>query len=163
VLQKIAPFLWFDDNAEEAAKFYVSIFSNSRIKSSNKISDDAPGPKGKMRVIAFELEGQEFIALNGGPGVFTFTGAISFFIKCETQEEIDRYWNKLTEGGDPQAQRCGWLKDKYGVYWQIVPTVLSQMLGDPDREKADRVTGALLQMTKLDIAALRNAYDGTNS
>jgi len=159
-VQKIAPFLWFDDNAEEAVNFYVSIFKNSKIKNTTRLGPEVPGPKGKVMTISFELEGQEFTALNGGPGVFTFTGAISFVVKCDTQYEVDHYWAKLSEGGDPKAQQCGWVKDKYGVTWQVVPNILSQLLSDPDRERTSRVTKALLQMKKLDVAALQKAYEG---
>jgi predicted 3-demethylubiquinone-9 3-methyltransferase (glyoxalase superfamily) len=154
--QKITPFLWFDDNAEEAVNLYVSIFKNSRITGTTRFSEDVPGPKVKVMMLAFELEGQPFMALNGGPGVFTFSGAISFFVNCETQEEVDELWEKLSEGGE--KQRCGWLKDKYGVHWQIVPTLLGQLMSDPDPEKARRVTQAMLQMDKLDIQGLKRAY-----
>jgi predicted 3-demethylubiquinone-9 3-methyltransferase (glyoxalase superfamily) len=154
--QKISPFLWFDDKAEEAVNFYVSIFKNSRILTTTHYPD-APGPKGKVMSVVFELEGQEFMALNGGPGVFEFSGAISFFVKCENQEEVDELWEKLSEGGE--KQRCGWLKDRYGVVWQIIPTVLGKLMNDPDPDKARRVTLAMLQMDKIDISRLRQAYD----
>jgi predicted 3-demethylubiquinone-9 3-methyltransferase (glyoxalase superfamily) len=154
-MQKITPFLWFDDNAEEAVNFYVSVFKDAKITNITHMSDETPGPKGKVMVLSFELEGQEFTALNGGPGVFTFTGAISLVVNCETQEEVDHYWEKLS--AVPQAEQCGWLVDKYGVYWQITPTVLSELLNGSDTEKAKRVTRAMLQMKKLDIAALQNA------
>ena len=162
-MQKITPFLWFDDKAEEAVNFYVSIFSarggNSKIKNITRYSEDVPGPKRKVMSIIFELAGQEFMALNGGPGVFSFSGAISFVVRCESQEEVDYYWAKLTEDGDGKAQRCGWLKDKYGIYWQIIPNVLGELLNDPDQEKAKRVTKAMLQMKKIDINGLRQAYE----
>ena len=155
--QKITPFLWFDDKAEEAVNLYVSIFKNSRITGTTHFSEAVPGPKGKVMLVNFELEGQPFMALNGGPGVFTFSGAISFHVNCDTQEEVDHFWEKLTEGGE--SQRCGWLKDRYGVHWQIVPTILGELLGDPDPEKAGRVTQAMLQMDKLDIQGLKQAYE----
>ena len=158
--QKITPFLWFEENAEEAVKFYVSVFKNSVIRNITSFGDDVPGPKGKVVSITFELEGQEFMALNGGPGVFTFTGAVSFFVKCATPEEVDYYWEKLSEGGDEKAQQCGWLKDKYGVTWQVVPTVLGKMLSDKDPAKAKRVTQAMLKMKKIDTKELERAYAG---
>jgi predicted 3-demethylubiquinone-9 3-methyltransferase (glyoxalase superfamily) len=148
--QKITPFLWFDGNAEEAMHFYVSIFKNSKIKS------NLPGPGGKAMSVTFELDGQEFYGLNGGP-MFKFTEAVSFFVKCDTQEEIDEKWEKLSEGG--QKSRCGWLKDKFGLSWQIVPPILGEFLQDKDREKAKRVMNAMMQMDKIDIAALKKAYD----
>ena len=153
-MQKIAPFLWFDGKAEEAANFYTSIFPNSKIVSMMRSSEAGPGPKGSVMSATFELQGQEFIALNGGP-MFTFSPAISFFVHCETQEEVDKFWEKLSEGGE--KQRCGWLKDKFGVSWQIVPTVLGQLLQDKDGEKSKRVMNAMLQMDKLDIASLKRA------
>ena len=158
-MQKIIPFLWFDDKAEEAVNFYISIFKKAKIVSITRYGEEVPGPKGKVMSLNFELEGQEFIALNGGPGVFTFSGAISFFVKCKTQEEVDHYWEKLSQGGDEKAQQCGWLKDKYGVYWQIIPAVLGEMLKDPDPEKARRATKAMLQMKKIDIKSLNEAYE----
>jgi predicted 3-demethylubiquinone-9 3-methyltransferase (glyoxalase superfamily) len=142
-MQKITPFLWFDGKAEEAANFYVSIFNNAKIVSASAMS------------ATFEIDGREFIAFNGGP-MFKFTEAISLFVRCDTQEEIDRLWDKLSEGG--QKQKCGWLKDKYGVSWQIIPPVLGQMLQDKDPAKSKRVMQAMLQMDKIDIAALQNAY-----
>jgi predicted 3-demethylubiquinone-9 3-methyltransferase (glyoxalase superfamily) len=153
-MQKITPFLWFDGKAEEAANFYTSIFPNSKIVSMMRSSEAGPGPKGSVMSATFELQGQEFIALNGGP-MFTFSPAISFFVHCETQEEVDKFWEKLSEGGE--KQRCGWLKDKFGVSWQIVPTVLGQLLQDKDGEKSKRVMNAMLQMDKLDIASLKRA------
>lgn len=154
---KITPFLWFDSQAEEAVAFYTSIFRDSRVESMTRLGAEAPGPAGKVMTIEFELAGQRFIALNGGP-YFTFTPAISFYVSCETQEEVDAYWDQLLAGG--AEEQCGWLKDKFGVSWQIVPTALGKMLSDPAPEKAQRVTQAMLQMKKLDIAALRQAYDG---
>ena len=162
-MSKIAPCLWFDDNAEEAAKFYTSIFRNSKIKQISHYSDAAAQvagrPKGSVLTVAFELDGQEFTALNGGP-IFKFTEAISLMVNCENQDELDHYWNKLAEGGDPKSQQCGWLKDKFGVSWQIVPTAIAKMMADPDPVKTNRVMQSLLQMKKLDIATLQNAYQG---
>ncbi len=158
-MQKITPFLWFDDKAKEAANFYVSIFKKSKIVSITHYGEEVRGPKGKVVSLNFLLEGREFIALNGGPGVFTFCGAISFFVKCKTQKEVDYYWEKLSQGGDEKAQQCGWVRDKYGIYWQVIPTVLGEMLNDPDPEKARRVTKAMLQMKKIEIKGLKEAYD----
>lgn len=162
-LQKIAPCLWFDDQAEEAAKFYTGIFENSKITNISRYGEAGREFHGKtpgtVMTVAFELEGQAFTALNGGP-VFKFNEAISFQISCESQEEVDHYWQKLSEGGDEAAQRCGWLKDKYGVSWQVVPTALIEMMNDPDSAKSQRVTAAMLQLKKLDIAGLRRAYVG---
>jgi predicted 3-demethylubiquinone-9 3-methyltransferase (glyoxalase superfamily) len=155
-VQKITPFLWFDDNAEEAMNFYVSIFKNSKILSVARYGEGGPGPKGKVMTGTFQLEGQEFMALNGGPQ-YTFTEAISLFVSCETQPEIDELWEKLSEGG--KKSQCGWLKDKYGLSWQIIPTTLGKLLRDKDPEKAKRVMQAMLQMTKIDIARLKQAYD----
>jgi len=154
--QKITPFLWFDNQAEEAVNFYVSIFKNSKVTNISRYGEAGPGPKGTVMTASFELEGQEFMALNGGPE-YKFTEAISFFVNCETQEEVDKLWEKLSEGGEKGP--CGWLKDKYGVSWQIVPTVLGEMLSDPDPEKSKRVMQAMLQMKKIDINALRQAYE----
>jgi predicted 3-demethylubiquinone-9 3-methyltransferase (glyoxalase superfamily) len=156
-MQKITPFLWFDHQAEEAMNHYVSIFKNSRAKGVTRYGDAGPGPKGSVMTASFELEGQEFTALNGGPH-FKFTEAVSFFVNCETQEEVDELWAKLSEGG--QTQQCGWLKDKFGLSWQIIPSVLIELMNDPDPEKSRRVTEAMLQMTKIDIAKLRQAYEG---
>ena len=153
--QKITPFLWFDNNADEAVTFYTSIFNNSRVINATRYGDAGPGPKGTIMTATFELNGQEFMALNGGPH-FKFTEAVSFMVKCETQEEVDCYWEKLLEGGQPQ--KCGWLKDKFGLSWQIVPNVLSELLRDPDPAKSKRVMDAMLQMVKLDISKLREAY-----
>ena len=155
-MKKITPFLWFDGKAEEAANFYTAIFPNSKIVSMMRSCEAGPGPKGSVMSATFELQGQEFIALNGGP-MFTFSPAISFFVHCETQEEVDNFWEKLSEGGE--KQRCGWLKDKFGVSWQVVPTVLDQLLQDKDAEKSKRVMNAMLQMDKLDIASLKRANE----
>jgi predicted 3-demethylubiquinone-9 3-methyltransferase (glyoxalase superfamily) len=155
-MQKIAPFLWFDGKAEEAMNFYTAIFKNSKVSSVTRCGDSGPGPKGTVMSATFELEGQEFIALNGGP-MFTFSPAISFFVKCETQEEVDELWTKLSAGGE--TQRCGWLKDKFGLSWQIVPTVLGTLLQDKDAEKSKRVMQAMLKMTQLDIGLLKQAYN----
>ena len=161
--QKITPFLWFDSQAAEAADFYISIFKNSSIVNVVHYGEEgakASGrPKGSVMTVAFQLEGQEFVALNGGPQ-FKFTEAISFVINCNSQEEIDYYWAKLSRGGDEKAQQCGWLKDKYGLSWQIVPMVLVDFLNDPDAEKSQRVMKAMLQMKKIEIKTLRHAYDG---
>lgn len=156
-MQKITPFLWFDDKAEEAMNFYVSIFRNSKIVKVNRYPEGAPGPTGTVMTAEFQLEGQEFVALNGGPH-FKFTEAISFVVNCESQEEVDRFWEKLSEGGE--ESQCGWLKDKYGLSWQIVPIVLVEMLEDNDPEKSQRVWKAMLQMKKIDIKTLKQAYDG---
>jgi len=153
--QKITPYLWFDTQAEEAARFYTSIFQDSRIVSVNRYRDAGPRPKGSVLTVVFELAGQSFVALNGGPQ-FPFTEAISLFVNCDTQAEVDTLWAKLLEGG--QAQMCGWLKDRYGVSWQIVPGRLGEMLSDPDPVRAQRVTEAMLSMVKLDLAALEEAY-----
>jgi predicted 3-demethylubiquinone-9 3-methyltransferase (glyoxalase superfamily) len=154
-MQKIIPFLWFDNQAEEAVKFYTSIVKNSKIGKTSRYGDAGPGPKGSVMVMEFQLDGQDFSALNGGP-VFKFTEAISFLVNCNNQEEVDYYWEKLSQGGE--KGQCGWLKDKYGVSWQIVPTILGKLMSDPDAEKAERVTQAILKMTKLDIAELQRAY-----
>ena len=160
-MQKITPFLWFDDNAEEAASFYVSLFKNSKILNVAHYGDagaDASGkPKGTVMTVAFQLDGQEFVALNGGP-VFTFSPAISFVVNCQTQEELDDLWEKLSERGE--IEQCGWLKDKYGVSWQIVPRLLGEMLQDKDPKKSERAMTAMLQMKKIDIDALKHAYEG---
>lgn len=160
-MQKITPFLWFDDKAEEAANFYASIFKNSKIGSITRYGEEgaeASGrPKGTVMTVTFQLEGQDFIALNGGP-VFTFSPAISFLVNCETQQEIDELWEKLSKGGE--TVQCGWLKDKYGMSWQIVPTVLGEMMQDKDEEKSKRVMKAMLQMVKIDIQSLRQTYEG---
>jgi len=154
-MQKITPFLWFDGKAEEAMNFYTSIFKNSKIGRISRYGDAGPGPKGTVMSATFQLDGQEFMALNGGPQ-FKFTEAISFFVNCETQEEVDELWEKLSAGG-PKS-RCGWLKDKYGLSWQIIPSALGKMLGDKDPEKSQRVMKAMLQMDKIDIKGLEQAY-----
>jgi predicted 3-demethylubiquinone-9 3-methyltransferase (glyoxalase superfamily) len=156
-MQKIRPFLWFNDQAEDAVNFYVSIFKDSRVVSMNRYGEGAPFPKGTVMSATFVLEGQEFLALNGGPK-YSFTPAISLFVNCETQQEVDALWSKLSAGGQEDA--CGWLRDKYGLSWQIIPSALMRMLGDPDRQKAARVMQAMLKMVKIDIAALQKAYDG---
>lgn len=156
-MQKITPFLWFDDNAEEALNFYTSIFKNSKIVNQRRWGDGGPVPKGTLMTATFQLEGQEFMALNAGP-MFKFTEAISFFVKCETQEEVDQFWTKLIAGGG-QESRCGWLKDKYGLSWQIIPNALGELLGDKDPKKANNVMQAMLKMNKIDIKKLREAYE----
>jgi predicted 3-demethylubiquinone-9 3-methyltransferase (glyoxalase superfamily) len=161
-MKNITPCLWFDSNAEEAVKFYTSIFKNSKIGNITRYGEAGfefhRKPAGTVMTMEFELNGQVFTALNGGP-IFKFTEAISFQVNCESQEEVDYYWAKLSEGGDEQAQQCGWLKDKIGVSWQIVPTVLAKLLVDKDTKKSQRVMNALLQMKKLDIERLQQAYD----
>lgn len=152
--QKITPFLWYTDQAEEAAKFYTSIFKNSQIKTVARSGEGGPGPAGSVMTIAFEIEGQEFVALNGGP-LFKFTPAVSFVINCETQEEVDNFWEKLSAGG--KTDRCGWLTDKFGLSWQVVPTALVELIRDPDPAKSKRVMQAMLQMTKIDIQGLKKA------
>lgn len=154
-MQKITPFLWFEDQAEAAANFYTSLFENSKIGEVARYGEAGPGPVGAVMTVTFQLDGQEFIALNGGPQ-FTFSEAISFSVACETQEEVDYYWEKLTKGGEPGP--CGWLKDKYGLSWQIIPTVLGELLSDPDPEKSKRVMEAMLQMKKIDIDTLKQAH-----
>ena len=156
--QKITPFLWFDKQAEEAAQFYVSIFKNSKILHVSRYGDAGPGPKGSVMVINFQLAGQEFTALNGGP-VFKFSEAFSFVVNCENQQEVDEHWSKLTSGGGQESQ-CGWLKDKFGFSWQIVPTALGRLMSDKDPAKGNRVMQALLQMKKIDIATLEEAAKG---
>lgn len=156
-MQKITTFLTYDNQAEEAAKFYVSVFNNSSIGKVTRYGPAGPGAEGSVLTITFTLDGQEFIALNGGPH-FKFTDGISLSVDCKTQEEIDTYWEKLSEGGEPGP--CGWLKDRFGLSWQINPAILSEMLSDPDPAKAGRVMQAMLQMSKIDIAALQQAYDG---
>ena len=157
-MQKITPFLWFDDQAEEAANFYVSVFKNSWIMSVSRYADGGPGPAGTAMSVSFTLDGLEFQALNGGP-VYQFTEAVSMFVNAPTQEEIDHLWHKLTiEGGEPG--QCGWLKDRYGLSWQIVPPILGELLGDPDPDRSSRVMQAMLTMGKIDIAALQAARDG---
>ena len=155
-MQRITPFLWFDGKAEEAMKFYVAIFKDSRIVSITRYGEEGPGPKGTVMSVTAQLEGQQFFALNGGPQ-FTFSPAVSFFVTCETQQEVDELWEKLSEGGE--KQRCGWLQDRYGLSWQVVPAVLGPMLQDKNAGKARNVMKAMLQMDKLDIKALKQAYD----
>jgi predicted 3-demethylubiquinone-9 3-methyltransferase (glyoxalase superfamily) len=157
-MPKINPFLWFNNQAEEAANFYVSIFKNSRIVRVTRYGDAGPGPKGSVMTVDFQLDGQEFVALNGGPQ-FTFSPAISFVVNCQTQAEVDEFWQKLAAGGE--EVECGWLTDKYGLSWQIVPTVLVDMLNDPDPVKSQRVLKAMMQMKKIDIATLKRAYEHT--
>ena len=157
-MKKITPCLWFDGNAEEAVNFYTSVFKNFKVGEVMRYGDAGPGPKGSVLTVAFELEGQEFIALNGGP-MYQFSPAVSFFVNCDTQEEIDEFWEKLSEDG--QTQQCGWLTDKYGVTWQIVPRVLGAMLQDENAAKSKRVMQAMLKMTKLDIELLQQAYGKT--
>jgi len=156
-MQKITPFLWFDDKAEEAANFYVSIFKNSKVSRVVRYGEAGPGQPGTVMVAEFELEGQAFVGLNAGPR-FKFTEAISFVVNCETQDEVDYFWERLSSDGGEESM-CGWLKDKYGLSWQVVPTVLTEMMLDKDPEKARRVTEAMLQMQKLDIAKLKQAFE----
>lgn len=157
-MQKITPFLWFDTQAEEAAKFYTSIFKNSKIKKITRYTKVGPGPEGSVMTVAFTLNGQEFVALNGGPN-FKFTEAISLVVNCETQAEVDGYWKKLTAGGG-KAVACGWLKDKYGLFWQITPTMLIKLIEDKDADKVNRVMTAMMNMVKLDINKLKAAAKG---
>ena len=153
-MQKITPFLWFNDNAEDAMNFYVSIFKNSKVGSVTRYGDAGPGPKGQAMSVTFELEGQQFMALNGGP-LFSFTPAISLYVSCETQHEVDELWEKLSAGGS--KDRCGWLKDKFGLSWQIIPAALGRLLSDKDSGKSQRVMQAMLRMDKIEIAALQEA------
>jgi predicted 3-demethylubiquinone-9 3-methyltransferase (glyoxalase superfamily) len=153
-MQKITPFLWFDGKAEEAVSFYISVFKNSNILKIARYLEGSPGPQGTVMTVSFSLDGQEFVALNGGPQ-FKFTPAISFVVNCETQAEVDEFWEKLSQGGE--QHQCGWIQDKFGVSWQIVPRVLAELLSDADERKAKRAMAAMLQMTKIDIEALRNA------
>lgn len=166
VNQRIAPCLWFDHQAEDAAKFYTGIFKNSKIVKVARYGEagrDIHGkPAGSVMVVAFELDGQPFTALNGGPQ-FTFNEAISLQVYCETQKEVDYFWEKLSAGGDERAQQCGWLKDKYGVSWQIIPTVLPELVGDPDSKKSQKAMEAMLQMKKLDIDVLKKVYAGAEA
>jgi predicted 3-demethylubiquinone-9 3-methyltransferase (glyoxalase superfamily) len=161
-VQRITPCLWFDDRAEEAARFYTAIFPNSRIGAISRYGKDAAAlsgrAEGSVMTIAFELDGQAFTALNGGP-MYRFSEAISLVVHCRTQQEVDHYWERLSEGGDPAAQQCGWLKDRFGVSWQVVPEQLGELLGHPDPEKARRATQAMLSMRKLDLDALRRAAE----
>ncbi len=157
-MQKITPFLWFDGQAEEAVNFYVSVFKNAQVTGMSRCGEEGPGPKGSVLTVMFELDGEKFVALNGGPQ-FKFTEAVSFVVNCESQEEIDHYWEKLSAGGGEKVQ-CGWLKDKYGLSWQVVPTSLEKFMQDKDAARSQRVMHAMMQMKKLDIAALERAYDG---
>jgi predicted 3-demethylubiquinone-9 3-methyltransferase (glyoxalase superfamily) len=156
-MQKITPYLWFKDQAEEAANFYTSLFKNSKIGDVSRYGEGGPGPAGQAMVVQFTLEGQEFYALNGGPE-FSFTEAVSFLVNCETQEEVDYFWTKLTENGGEESM-CGWLKDRFGVSWQIIPSALGRLMGDPDPAKAGNVMQAMLQMRKIVIADLQRAYN----
>jgi predicted 3-demethylubiquinone-9 3-methyltransferase (glyoxalase superfamily) len=162
-LQRIAPCLWFDNQSEEAARYYVSIFKNSRIREISRYGEAGQEIHGRtpgsVMTVEFELDGQTFTALNGGP-IFKFNEAVSFQVYCETQDEVDHYWEKLKEGGDEAAQQCGWLKDKFGLSWQVVPTIMSELLTDPNSEKSQRAFAAMMQMKKIDIEALKRAYDG---
>ncbi len=153
-MKKITPFLWFDDQAEEAMRFYVSVFRDS------KVLEVSPGPNGKAMSVRFELEGQEFMGLNAGPQ-FKFTEAISFFVDCRDQAEVDALWTKLSAGGGEEGS-CGWVKDRFGLWWQVVPKALGELMGDPDRAKAKRVVDAMLKMKKIDVAGLRRAYDASS-
>ena len=155
-MPKIQTFIWFDDQADEAVNFYVSLFRNSKVTRATKMDPSVP-PRGKAMVLTFTLDGQEFLALNGGPGVVTGNGPLSLFVNCETQEEIDRYWHALKEGG--KEIQCGWVVDRYGITWQIVPALLGQLMADPDKEKVKRVTQAMMKMIKFDIAGLQRAAD----
>src|SRR5205809_740927 len=157
MMQKISPFLWFDNQAEEAMNFYLSVFKDSKAGKIVRYGDAGPGPKGSVMVVSFELNGMKFTALNGGP-IFKFTEAVSFFVDCETQAEVDHYWEKLSVGGEPGD--CGWLKDKFGLSWQIVPSALPRLLGDPDAAKANRAMQAMMQMKKIDIAGMEAAATG---
>lgn len=156
-MQLITPFLWFDNNAEEAMNFYVSVFKNSRAGRVTRYGAAGPGPAGSVMTVEFELDGQKFVGLNGGPH-FKFNEAVSFTVRCETQEEIDYYWDKLSEGG--QTSRCGWLKDKFGLSWQVEPRILGDLMADKDPEKAKRVMEAMLKMDKIDIEPIRRVYEG---
>jgi predicted 3-demethylubiquinone-9 3-methyltransferase (glyoxalase superfamily) len=156
-MQKIIPFLWFDGNAEEAMKFYTSIFKNSTVGEIRRCGDTGPGPKGSVLTVKFQIEGQEFMALNGGPH-FKLTPAISFFVNCETQEEVDELWGKLLAGG--KAMQCGWLADKFGISWQIIPKALGELMGDKDPQKSQRVMQAMMKMIKIDVEGLKRAYEG---
>jgi predicted 3-demethylubiquinone-9 3-methyltransferase (glyoxalase superfamily) len=156
-MQKITPYLWFDNQAEEATNFYVSLFKNSKILSINRFDESAPGTETKVMLVTFQLDGQEFVALNGGPH-FKFTEAVSLFVDCESQEEVNRLWEQLSAGGE--VQQCGWLKDKYGLSWQIIPSRLMELMQDPDPVKAGRVRQAMFQMVKIDVQGLEKAYKG---
>jgi predicted 3-demethylubiquinone-9 3-methyltransferase (glyoxalase superfamily) len=160
-MPKISPFLWFDSQAEEAADLYVSVFPNSRIIKISRYGEAGPGPKGSVMIVQFELDGQQIVALNGGPQ-FQFTEAISLSVDCKTEEEVDRYWTMLSGNGGSEGP-CGWLKDRFGLSWQIVPTILPQMLSDPDPQKAKRVMEAMMKMKKIEIPALKKAYEGSGA
>ncbi|HZI62071.1 MAG TPA: VOC family protein [Pyrinomonadaceae bacterium] len=157
MMQPVTPFLWFDNNAEEAMNFYISVFKNSKVGRVTRYGEAGPGPAGSVMTVEFELDGQKFVGLNGGPH-FKFTEAVSFTVRCETQEEIDYYWDKLSEGG--QTSRCGWLKDKFGLSWQVEPRILGDLMADKDPEKAKRVMEAMLKMDKIDIEPIKRAYEG---
>lgn len=156
-MQKITPCLWFDTQGEEAAQFYISVFKNSKILNISRYGEAGPGPEGQVLTVSFELDGQEFTALNGGPK-FKFTEAVSFQVSCDSQDEVDRFWNTLSDGGEEGP--CGWLKDKYGLSWQIVPSILGELLAGPDARRSQQAMKAMLRMKKLDIRALQEAYDG---
>ncbi|MDQ6755199.1 MAG: VOC family protein [Actinomycetota bacterium] len=156
-MQKITPCLWFDTQGEEAAQFYVSVFKNSKILNISRYGEAGPGPEGQVLTVSFELDGQEFTALNGGPE-FKFNEAVSFQVSCDSQDEVDRFWNTLSDGGEQGP--CGWLKDKYGLSWQIVPSILGELLSGPDARRSQQAMKAMLEMKKLDIRALQEAYDG---
>lgn len=156
-MQKITPFLWFDNNAEQAMNFYTSIFKNSKVLTVSRYPEGSPGPAGQVMTAEFELEGQEFVLLNGGPR-FQFTEAVSFVVNCETQEEVDYFWERLSEGG--QKSRCGWLKDQFGLWWQVVPVILAELMGDKDPEKSKRVMQSMLSMDKIEIEPLKRAHAG---
>jgi predicted 3-demethylubiquinone-9 3-methyltransferase (glyoxalase superfamily) len=158
MMQRITPFLWFEDNAEEAMNYYVSIFPNSRVLRLTHYGEAGPGAAGTVMTAEFELDGQEFVGLNGGPQD-KFNWAVSFVVNCETQEEVDYYWEKLSEGGGEKS-RCGWVKDKFGLWWQVTPTVLTKLMGDPDPQKAKRVMEAMLKMDKIEIEPIKRAYSG---
>jgi predicted 3-demethylubiquinone-9 3-methyltransferase (glyoxalase superfamily) len=159
-MKKITPFIWFKDNAEEALEFYTSLFADSRIVNITKLGDNVPGPQGKQIVATFELMGEQFLAINGGPNdILKSAGAISLVVPCDTQEEIDKLWNAFSDGGTPIA--CGWITDKFGVTWQVTPSMMNELMGDPDPVKAKRVADAMMKMMKLDIQALKDARDNT--
>jgi predicted 3-demethylubiquinone-9 3-methyltransferase (glyoxalase superfamily) len=160
MMKGITPFLWFDDQAEEAARFYTSLFPGSKIRRVTRYGEVGPGRAGSVMTVDFELDGQELVALNGGPE-YRFTEAVSFLVNCETQDEVDELWEKLSDGGEQGP--CGWLKDRYGLSWQVVPTLLGQLISDPDPVKSQRVTAAMLQMGKIEIEPLLQAYEGTES
>ena len=157
-MQRITPNLWFDDQAEEAAEFYTSIFENSKVTAISHYGSAGPRPAGTVMVVEFELDGQQFTALNGGPADFRFNEALSFIVNCASQAEVDYFWQKLADGGEEGV--CGWLTDRYGVSWQIIPTAMNEMISDPDPDKSQRAMAAMLQMTKIDIAAIERAYRG---